>query len=155
MASFLHLPVILTKSLIVRVANGANIPCQRRFEEVSIQIQEVSFSLTLYSLSLTGFDLLLGIQWLELLGSVVCNWKQLTMEFTWANHHHQLVGVNNHQIQAVSHKDVTKCLRPRETIFAICIPAEQEVAMRIDPNMQTIISNFADLFTEPSVLPPQ
>jgi uncharacterized membrane protein (Fun14 family) len=46
-------------------------------------VQDIQFSLTLYSLPLIGLHMVLGIQWLEMLGSVVCNWKQLTMDFHW------------------------------------------------------------------------
>lgn len=52
---------------------------------MQVAIQGIPFSLTLYSLPLTGLDIVLGVQWLELLGSVVCNWKQMTMEFQWGN----------------------------------------------------------------------
>ena len=34
-----------------------------------------------YLQPLTGLDLLLGVQWLEQLGPVVCNWQMMTMEF--------------------------------------------------------------------------
>ncbi|KAJ0009874.1 hypothetical protein Pint_33368 [Pistacia integerrima] len=45
----------------------------------------IPFSITFYSLPLTGLDLVLGVQWLEQLGLVVCDWKKMTMEFQWAN----------------------------------------------------------------------
>ena len=46
-----------------------------------MNLQGITFSLTLYSLPIAGLDMVLGIQWLEMLGFVVYNWKQLTMEF--------------------------------------------------------------------------
>ena len=48
-------------------------------------IQGIRFIVTLYALPLVGLDLVLGVHWLELLGSVVCNWKTMTMEFQWDN----------------------------------------------------------------------
>jgi hypothetical protein len=65
--------VVPTASFTVRVANGKKLKCQGRFEEVGVDLQGTHFSLTLYSLPLTGLDLMLGIHWLEMLGSVVCN----------------------------------------------------------------------------------
>ena len=48
-----------------------------------MNLQGITFSLTLYnSLRLVGLDMVLSIQWLEMLGSVVYNWKQLTRTFT-------------------------------------------------------------------------
>ena len=56
-----------------------------RFKNVLILIQGISFTLILYALPLNGLDVVLGVQWLEQLGTISCNWKQSTMEFTWKN----------------------------------------------------------------------
>jgi hypothetical protein len=100
MANLLRLPVVSTKAFTVRVANGENLKCQEKFNEVQVDLQGSIVSLTLYSLPITGLDLVLGIQWLELLRSVVCSWKQLTMEFFWANKARQLEGIDDYEIQA-------------------------------------------------------
>ena len=69
----LKLPVIPTNPFTVRVANGNRLQCQGRYEEVPVSIQGITFNLTLYSLPHTGLDIILGVQWLERLGSVVCD----------------------------------------------------------------------------------
>ena len=46
-----------------------------------MELQGTEFYLTFFSLPLIGLDLVLGVQWLEILGSMVCNWKQLTRDF--------------------------------------------------------------------------
>lgn len=79
MATMLKLPVIPTKSYNVKVANGEPLKCQGRFENVPVDLQGIPFVLTLYALPLIGLDMVLGVQWLEQLGPVLCNWKQLTM----------------------------------------------------------------------------
>ncbi|RVW34659.1 hypothetical protein CK203_106430 [Vitis vinifera] len=53
-----------------------------------------------------------GIQWLELLGFVVCNWKDLTMEFLWENQTRRLLGIDRQDIQAASLKKLSKEIRP-------------------------------------------
>ncbi|KAJ0014799.1 hypothetical protein Pint_21057 [Pistacia integerrima] len=80
-AKLVRLPMVPTKSFVVRVANGERLICEGRFEKVQVNLQGITFSLTLYSLPLTRLDMVLDIQWLEMLGSMVCNWKQLTMNF--------------------------------------------------------------------------
>ncbi|KAA8544713.1 hypothetical protein F0562_019440 [Nyssa sinensis] len=119
MAEVLRLPALPTQSFIVKVANGEQLQCQDRFDKVPISIQGVYFSLTLYSLPLTGLDLVLGIQWLERLGSVICNWKKLTMDFTWDNQPRRLVGVNGHPIETTSFKKISKALRPEAGALAL------------------------------------
>lgn len=94
LANTLHLPVVPMKLFIVRVANDGRLKCQGRFDKVSVNLQGTKFELTFFSLPLSGLDLVLGIQWLEMLGSVVCNWKQLTMDFIWNNQAQRLQGLD-------------------------------------------------------------
>ena len=73
--------LVPTKSFVVNVASGERLLYQGHFEKVQMNLQGITFSLTLYSLPIAGLDMVLDIQWLEMLGFVVYNWKQLTMEF--------------------------------------------------------------------------
>jgi hypothetical protein len=75
LASMLRLPVIPTESFHVRVANGERLTCQGRYDKVQVELQGTTFYLIFFSLPLTGLNLVLGVHWLEMLGSVVCNWK--------------------------------------------------------------------------------
>ena len=155
MANLLRLPVVPTESFTVRVANGENLTFQGRFEEVQINLQGTIFSLTLYSLPLTRLDIVLGIQWLELLGSVVCDWRELTMEFMWENQTKKLVGIDGQHIQAASIEELTKEIRPSHAQFALCLQvAHTEPQQNIHSSMREILQEFSDLFTEPSSLPP-
>ena len=78
-ANLLKLPIIPTAAFSVKVANGEKFACQGKFEKVQILIQDIPFFLTVYALPISGLDLVLGIQWLEELGIVECNWKSLTI----------------------------------------------------------------------------
>jgi hypothetical protein len=84
-ANWLHLPVIPTQPFNVKVANGNPLKCQGRFENIHVLLQGIPFMLTLHALPLCGLDLVLGVQWLEQLGTVACDWKKMTMEFMWNN----------------------------------------------------------------------
>jgi hypothetical protein len=94
MANSLHLHVVPTKPFIVRVTNENKLHCQERFEHVHIMLQGVYFSFTLYLSYLTRLNLVFGVQWLEQLGSVVCNWKTMIMRFIWENQVRTLQGMN-------------------------------------------------------------
>ena len=81
--------MVPTEPFNVKVANGDPLKCQGRFENVSVLLQGIPFTLsTLYSLPLIGLDMVLGVHWLEQLGTVVCDWKRMTMEFSWKDQHH-------------------------------------------------------------------
>jgi len=152
-ANMLQLPVVPTESFNVRVVNGGPLKCQGRFENVHISLQGIPFVLTLYALPLVGLDLVLGVHWLEQ-GTVVCNWKQLTMEFQWRNQTHKLQGMHT-SIQSTLVKAIAKDLRQRSSMFAICLqsspsPTSQSVNLEI----KHLLADFEDSFQEPTQLPP-
>lgn len=62
LANVLKMPVVPTEAFTVRVANRERLNCQGRFDKVRVELQGVEFYLTLFSLPLSGLDLVLGIQ---------------------------------------------------------------------------------------------
>ena len=140
MANLLRLPVVPTETFIVHVANGEQLECQGRYEKVPVEIQGVLFPLTLYSLFITGLDLVLGIQWLEKLGSVVCNWKQLTMEFQWDNKPRKLQGSASQSIEPATHEEISKELRNGNCVHAICFQLEGEsIKKEMHPDIKLLL----------------
>lgn len=98
---------------------------------------------------------MLGVQWLEKLGTVSCNWKQMTMEFQWDNQTQKLQGTDGQLIQSASMKVVSKELRQGNSMFAICVQTEAELPLnRVGFAMQELLQAFEDIFQEPKQLPP-
>ncbi|KAH9696914.1 hypothetical protein KPL71_023390 [Citrus sinensis] len=155
LANLLQLPIKPTTSFSVQVANGAKLTCQGMFEKVQILIQNIPFSLTVYSLPITGLDMVLGIQWLETLGSVVCNWKDLTMEFEWEDKKQRLQGINPHVVQSASVTEVAKEIKQGQGVYAICFYTSLEDSFdKTHICMQQILVEYSELFQEPRQLPP-
>ncbi|RVW21961.1 hypothetical protein CK203_107764 [Vitis vinifera] len=153
-AALLHLPVVPTAPFHVRVANSQPLKCQGRFDNIHILLQGIPFSITFYSLPLNGLDLVLGVQWLEQLGSVVCDWKKMTMEFQWANKPRLLQGSRAQNLQQASLEAIAKDMRHTSFIFAICLQPPAVPHQTIPLDMQTLIEDFAAIFEEPQQLPP-
>ena len=155
-AQLLRLSVISTDPFPVRVANGEKINCQGRFEQVTVHLQGIPFMLTLYALPIAGLDLVLGVQWLEMLGPVVCDWKQLTMGFMWDNTQQQLQGIDMGTIQEASVKELSKEFRQGLSFFAICpYSVKTEPQANMNPALQKLLAQYQDIFSEPTQLPPQ
>lgn len=57
MANMLRLPIIPTIGVLVRVANGKTLSCIKKFEQVQVLLEDVHFTLSLYSLLITGLDM--------------------------------------------------------------------------------------------------
>lgn len=128
LASMLRLLVVPTETFTVQIANGERLKCQGRFDKVVVNIQGTEFYLTLFSLPLSGLDLVLGIQWLEMLGSVVCNWKQLTMEFIWDNQVRRLQGIDEQAFQEATLQETSKECRRGHALFAVSFPPTTKAA---------------------------
>ena len=77
------------------------------------------FTLTIYSLPLTGLDLVLGIEWLEKLEPVICNWQKMTMDFQWKNKGRMLQGSDCQAIQSASLKTISNEVRQGSSTFGI------------------------------------
>ncbi|KAH9670785.1 hypothetical protein KPL70_017109 [Citrus sinensis] len=104
----------------------------------------------------TGLDMVMGVQWLEMLGSVVCNWKQLTMDFTWENKSCRLQGIGPQSIQTASLTEITKELRQGQFGFAICFHVNVEDSLNTTTlDMQDLLKEYNTLFQEPTKLPPR
>ncbi|RVX02376.1 Retrovirus-related Pol polyprotein from transposon 297 [Vitis vinifera] len=69
-AETLCLPVKPTTPFTVRVANGERLSCKGKYEKLTVNLQGNEFHLDFFSVPLNGLDMVLGIQWLETLGSV-------------------------------------------------------------------------------------
>lgn len=66
-----------------------------------------------------------------MLGSVVCNWKQLTMDFVWENQDYRLQGVDVQTIQAASPTEIAKEFRREHALFAVCFQLIEETALPV------------------------
>lgn len=132
----------------MKVANGEQLQCQDHFDKVPFSIQG-----DCNTLLLTGLDLVMGIQWLEHLSSMICNWKKLTMDFTWDNQPRLLIKVNGLPIETFYFRNISKALQLKATALALCMLIGQHIAL-ITNNMQELLSQFQDVFNEVSSLPP-
>lgn len=65
----------------VRMASGELLSNEGKSEGLKQQIQGNNFMTDSYVLSLTGYDMVLGVYWLRTLGQILWNFSELTMEF--------------------------------------------------------------------------
>ncbi|XP_028186557.1 uncharacterized protein LOC114373245 [Glycine soja] len=78
-AKFLTLPTTPTATL--KVGNDHTLDCDTISFQVPLSIQGHDFRLDLYHLPLCGADIVLGVQWLKLLGPITTDYHNLTMTF--------------------------------------------------------------------------
>ncbi|GAV82887.1 RVP_2 domain-containing protein, partial [Cephalotus follicularis] len=91
-ATKLGLSILAIKSFGVLVGNGDTLFCDNICIDAPLKLQVNVFKLDIYVLRIKGSDVVLVIQWFELLGPIWINNNDLTMEFTWEWHKVKLTG---------------------------------------------------------------
>jgi hypothetical protein len=64
------------------VANGDHVPCEGAARHVSLAIGTEEFSISCFAINLGGFDVILGIDFLRMLGPILWDFEDLCMAFT-------------------------------------------------------------------------
>jgi hypothetical protein len=67
----------------VAVANGERIRSEGRCFGVQVYLSKTEFVIDYYLLPVEGCEVVLGAQWLRLLGPIIWNFAKLHMKFTW------------------------------------------------------------------------
>lgn len=80
-AEALRLPISPIPEFRVSTGSGDKLICNRVCRNVRFTIQHVDIVVDLFLLSLSGANVILGIQWLKTLGRVVTDYNTLSMEF--------------------------------------------------------------------------
>ena len=79
----LQLPVTCDRKFEVMVGNGEKLTCEGMCSAIPLQTQKRIFLVDCYVLPIQGAEVVLGVQWLQLLGPIVMDYHKLTMQFSW------------------------------------------------------------------------
>ena len=75
------LPIIKSKKIQVMVANKEKVECVGLCQALTINIQGTLITADLYILPVAACPLVLGVQWLAILGPIETDYSKLTMMF--------------------------------------------------------------------------
>lgn len=160
MAKRLNLTIEPGPGLRVLVANGVKLCTQRFCRVVLWEAQGYQCTTDFLVLSVKGFDLVLGVQWLLSLGPIIWDFSNLTMEFKYRKQTCVLRGTTLGSVQIVPSGKFSKCLSlvgngPSPMLLASC---EQTVltlpTKDLPPELQSLLNDFDDVFQIPTRLPP-
>ncbi|XP_068666496.1 uncharacterized protein [Aristolochia californica] len=132
-AQQLGLMVQNNTGISVSVANGETISSAGISHSTAFHIEEHSFVLDFLVIPLAGFDLVLGIKWLQTLGPVLWDFKALTMTFMAQQH-----PITLHGTHAPTH----------------CTLQKIKVLDADHCKLNSLVTEFGDLFQTPTALPP-
>lgn len=150
----------------VLVGSGQELQCTHVCHGVSLTIHNHTFLVDLFVLGLRGTDLVLGAQWLKQLGPVLMNYTNLTMCFFHNNTCVELQGLaptpamSLHSFQKLTHNNPEaqlfsiQYIKPTTNAPSTYTLLPQTLPSHLNSQFQTLITNHANLFDEPSSLPP-
>ena len=81
----LKLPVSCDRKFEVMVGNGEKLTCEGMCSAIPIQIQKWIFVVDFCVLPIERVEVVLRVQWLQLLGPILIDYQKLTKQFSWEN----------------------------------------------------------------------
>lgn len=84
LATKIHPVLDHTNTLEVVVANGEKLRSTGRCDNVKWSVQGIQLTADFHLLPLKGFDIILGIHWLQTLGPILWDFEKLQMSFNYS-----------------------------------------------------------------------
>ncbi|MCI06444.1 hypothetical protein A2U01_0027504, partial [Trifolium medium] len=160
-ANCLKLPIQAAESFKVLVGNGNSLTAEGFVENLQVHVQGHTLQLPVYLLPVTGADLVLGATWLATLGAHIADFSNLSLKFYLGDKFVTLHG-DKPSLPSPAQFHHIRRLSQTQSIaeyYAIQLhnlsPTNSEPDLSLLPcELQTLLSNFADVFATPKGLPP-
>nr|GEU89435.1 hypothetical protein [Tanacetum cinerariifolium] len=142
----------------VSVANGQVMSSLYECKGFTWTLQGVEFTSDVFILPLGGCELVLGVQWLSILGDIKWNFKDLIMDFVYNYRRMVLRGTQKAALQRFSGKRQSKeisngqvlCVYPN-TMFSM----SQTTTSPLCSQITELLHSYQDVFVTPTSLPPK
>ncbi|KAK4413347.1 hypothetical protein Salat_2747300 [Sesamum alatum] len=138
----------------VAVTNGSRVYSTHTCKSFNWRMQGVDFVAEMMTLPLGGCDVVLGVQRLVTLGNINWNFRELKMEFHMNGRNISLKGKQPAAAKLVDIKGLRRILQKSGQMVPCCFhykDRQQKEQGRLD----TLLTEYADLFEEPKALPPR
>lgn len=146
----------------VRVANGQRLHCTAMVPQLQWCVQEHQFTTDMRVLDLGVYDAVLGVDWLAHNSPMQCDWQLKTMQVESEGKTVHLKGVRSDGQPALTALDAATLWQMHDTneIWGAALleiqltPPSSDSDHPIPPTIQRILTEFSDIFEEPTQLPP-
>jgi hypothetical protein len=141
----------------VMIADGGTINCLGKCNKINLTMGEYVMNSPMIAIPMGGVDVVLGIQWLQSLGTMAFNFQELFMKFSLKGKEIELRGIAGKPGKVISSNDMTKLLKKvhQGVIAQLCSLDVQTSKPSIPQDLQGIIDNHSKVFEDiPKGLPP-
>lgn len=157
-AEFLNLPMVAINPFSVVVGNGQSITCSGFCSDVPVKLSTQTFQILFFILPIHGADLVLGVQWLQTLGSFLSDYSIPSIQFTY---NHQPITLTGNTTTQPTMSTFSQYCR---FVFMDAIASAHTLSVSriephkspppIHPDIAPIIEKFQAVFSTPTNLPP-
>ena len=159
----LGVPLSPTKSFGVSLGTGESVRGTGLCKGVSLQLPGMTIMEDFLPLPLGNSDVILGIQWLEKLGTIMTNWKTQTLKFQLGSEHITLKGDPSLGRTKISLKAMIRALQKEGGGYLVefnQLSSDQQKNDELDMGqipsvLRMVLQEFKHVFNMPSGLPPK
>jgi hypothetical protein len=141
----------------VMIANGGTINCLGKCHKITLTMGEYVLNSPMLAIPMGGVDVVLGVQWLQSLGTVAFNFLELFMKFSLDGKEFELRVNTGKPSKLISSHGMTKLLKKGHhgVIAQLCLVEVHTPQSAISPYLQKVIDKHSKVFEDiPKGLPP-
>jgi hypothetical protein len=95
----------------VMIANGGTINFSRKLHKINITMGEYVMNRPMIAIPMGGVDVILGVQWLQSLGTMDFNFQELFMKFSLVGKEIELRGITGKHNKVIISNEMKKLLQ--------------------------------------------
>lgn len=149
----------LKQPLSVKIADGGLMQCSQEVNNCHWYMQGHNFCNNFRLLALGNYDAILGMDWLEKHSPMKVDWANKWMEFNYLGTSIRLQGITAQDItncSVISHNQMAGMNKKGTLMYLVQLHTMQpQEDYTLPDSVKAIISEFNDLFEEPTELPPR
>jgi DNA-binding ferritin-like protein len=134
----------------VMIAYGGTINCSGKCNKINLTMGEYVMNSPMIAIPMGGADVVLGIQWLQSLGTMAFNFQELFMKFSLEGKEIELRGITGKPDKVISSNSMTKLLKKghQGIIAQLCSLDAQTSKPSIPQDLQRIIDKHSKVFED-------
>ncbi|XP_073357913.1 uncharacterized protein [Aegilops tauschii subsp. strangulata] len=151
---------VTSKKMKVQVANGGVLWSQHTCYNCNYSIQGEPFTRDFKVLQLSGYDIILGADWLKQFSPIELDFIQMIMRITKSKGH-KVTFKDETMPSLATIKETSNLVKLLEQadcgiflMVSACSTEKEEPTVAVPPIIQHLIEEYADIFAEPTELPP-
>ena len=95
----------------VMVSNGGTINCCGKCHNIKLSTGKIVLNSPMFSIPMGGVDVVIGVQWLQSLGTIAFNFQEIFLKFFWEGKEVELRGITGKPRNIINYNVMTKLLK--------------------------------------------